>query len=470
LSINLADTFGRYVPMRFEHRLKPILSMADNILTGNDSNAASQRMALVTFIIRVASAVIAFVSQVLLARWMSSFEYGVFVAVWVAIIALGSLTSVGFPTSVIRFVAEYRQKNEIGYVHGVIRSSLAVAFLASTLLAGLGAAILYMRPDLIQNYYVIPAFLAAICLPMLALQGVLDGVARSFNWPKVAFLPTFIIRPLGILFVMFIAIFAGYPPTAETGMWAAIISTYCSSTFQFLVLFNKLGKVVEPAKPQYKTTNWIIIAFPVFLVEGFYVLVTSIDILFVGALMRPEDTAIYFASAKILALVHFVYFAVKAAVSHRYTAFHQAGNKEEFQTFVQKTVTWTFWPSLFIGLIMCVLGKFFLMLFGPEFVEGQILVWILVAGIVIRSSVGPAEALLVMAGRQKICAGAYAITLGVNVILNLTLIPTYGLIGAAIATTIAFGIESATLHIAAKRTLGIHAFIIPRKSQPGDAS
>lgn len=468
--MNLTDTVGRFVPMRFEPRFKPVLAMLDNILTGNDTNAASQRMALVTFIIRVASAVIAFVSQVLLARWMGSFEYGVFVAVWVAIIALGSLTSIGFPTSVIRFVAEYREKKQFGYVHGVIRSSLAIAFLASTILACIGTAILYQWPEIVKSYYVLPAFLAAICLPMLALQGVLDGVARSFNWPRVAFLPTYIMRPLGILFVMFTAILIGFPPTAETGMWAAIIATYCSSTVQFLLLFTKLNKTIEPAKPQHKVGSWIIIAFPVFLVEGFYVLVSSIDILFVGALMRPEDTAIYFASAKILALVHFVYFAVKAAVSHRYTAFHQAGDKQAFQSFVQKTVTWTFWPSLLIGLVMCVLGKFFLMLFGPEYVEGQVLLWILVAGIVIRSSVGPAEALLVMAGKQNICAGAYAVTLGVNVILNFILIPMYGLVGAAIATTIAFGIESLTLHMAARYTLGIHAFILPRQSKTGEAA
>jgi len=36
--------------------------------------------------------------------------------------------------------------------------------------------------------------------------------------------------------------------------------------------------------------------------------------------------------------------------------------------------------------------------------------------------------------------------------------------GAAIATSIALIFESASLHSAAKRTLGIHAFIIPRTS------
>ena len=40
-------------------------------------------MSVIAFPIRIVSAVIAFVSQVLLARWMGSFEYGIFVLVWV---------------------------------------------------------------------------------------------------------------------------------------------------------------------------------------------------------------------------------------------------------------------------------------------------------------------------------------------------------------------------------------------------
>ena len=56
------------------------------------------------------SAVIAFVSQVLLARWMGSFEYGIFVLVWTTMVIVGNLACLGFHTSVIRFIPEYREK------------------------------------------------------------------------------------------------------------------------------------------------------------------------------------------------------------------------------------------------------------------------------------------------------------------------------------------------------------------------
>src|SRR5436190_422486 len=51
---------------------------AETLLTGSGEGARSGRGALAAFIIRIASAFLAFLSQVLLARWMGAFEFGVF--------------------------------------------------------------------------------------------------------------------------------------------------------------------------------------------------------------------------------------------------------------------------------------------------------------------------------------------------------------------------------------------------------
>ena len=51
------------------------------------------RMSVIAFSIRIVSAVIAFISQVLMARWMGSFEYGIFVLVWTTMIIIGMKAS-----------------------------------------------------------------------------------------------------------------------------------------------------------------------------------------------------------------------------------------------------------------------------------------------------------------------------------------------------------------------------------------
>ncbi|MGI9353022.1 MAG: oligosaccharide flippase family protein [Rhizobiaceae bacterium] len=451
----------RLLPSALAERLGPAFEKADAIITGDSENAISQRMALSVFIIRVASAAIAFLSQVLLARWMGTFEYGIFVAVWAGVIIASSLTALGLPSAIVRFVAEYREQKKPGLVRGMIQGSMWLSILVATVAAAICAAALFYFPQVVTNYFVMPIYLAALCLPAFAIEGVNDSVARPFNWTRIAFLPTFIIRPLAILVIMGIAIMIGFEPTAVTAMWSAVIAIYSTSVFQFLLLITKLRNTLEPATSEYRFKYWLSIALPIFLVESFYVLVTQVDVLFVSWLTNPEDTAIYFAATKILALVHFVYFAVRATASHRFAAYNASGKIDEYREFVQKTVSWTFWPSLAIGLVMILLGKYLLMLFGPEFVSGESVLWILVTGIVVRASIGPAEALLVMSGKQNVCAVVYASALFVNVVLNMTLIPIYGMMGAAIATALALCFESLALHSLVRRKLGIHAFIIP---------
>lgn len=442
-------------------RANPHLARVDEIIGGESDSAVSGRIALFAFAIRILSAAIAYLSQVILVRWMGAFEYGVFIAVWVTAVILGGIACLGFQTGVIRFISEYRSRGEEEHLRGAIVGALAWSVLGATLIAVIGSLGIFYSGDLFSNYYLVPIYLAAICLPMLALQEVQDGVARAYNWAGIALAPTFILRPLLILLVMAIALMSGYAPDAPTAMIATIIAVYIASIGQFLLLYFRLKSALPSGPRRYLPTHWLTITIPIFMIEGFYNLLTNVDILFVSHFMEPEDVSVYFAAAKTLALVHFVYFAVKAAAAHRFSTYRTSGNQQRYEQFIVETVHWTFWPSMALALLMLVIGKYFLMLFDPSFVSGESVIWILTIGIIARSSVGPAESVLTMSGKQKACAFVYAATLLFNLILNWMLIPVYGLNGAAMATSSAMVFESMALYAASKRTLGLHIFIIP---------
>ncbi|MEM8652999.1 MAG: oligosaccharide flippase family protein [Pseudomonadota bacterium] len=463
MRIELEPIAERFLPSKYFGLLKPVLQRADEILTGQTDNARTQRIALIVFAIRIASAFITFVSQIILARWLGEFNYGVFVAVWVAVLIVTTISCIGFPSAVVRYIAEYQEKEEFGLMRGVIRASIGIVAVSATTISAFGFFVLYNYPQLLAEHFMIPALIGAIYLPMLALENVMGNIARAFNWPMTAYLPVFVFRPVGMLIVLGIALIAGFAADAETALWSTLIAAYTTTISKLIYIIYRLRKVIVPEKPEYKIKTWFLVAAPIFLVEGFYVLHTSIDVLFVSYLVNPEETAIYFASVKILALVHFVYFAVRSTAAPKYAALNTAGDMVKFQQFVQTSVSWTFCPTLFLALIVCVLGKFILMLFGDAFTAGYSIVWILALGIVLRSAVGPAESLLVMAGGQIACASIYAVTFSVNIALNLALIPIYGIEGAAIATACAFGFESLGLYVIANRLLGIHAFVIPRR-------
>ena len=62
-------------------------------LADGSHHRIAQRVAGAAFMIRVASAALIYTSQVLLARWMGSFEFGIYVYVWTWVLLLGSMTA-----------------------------------------------------------------------------------------------------------------------------------------------------------------------------------------------------------------------------------------------------------------------------------------------------------------------------------------------------------------------------------------
>lgn len=458
----------RFLPGPVATRLRPLLSRLDSLLftadeCGHAGNAG--RASLIAFAIRIASAAIALVSQVLMARWMGGFDYGIFVLVWTVMVMVGDMSCLGFRTSIIRFIPQYREQGRLPELRGVIQVARIFVLITSALAAGLAIAGIFLFSDAIESYYLLPFYLGLACLPAIALSDVLEGVARANGWPSLALGPVYILRPLLILVLMAGAVLAGFAPSATVAVICAVAGTLLATLYQLLMIMPPVMREVKAQKPRYRWREWIGVSLPIFLVDGFFFLHTNADILMIGWFMDPEDVAVYFAVLKLLALVHFVYFAVKAGVAQRYAQYAHSGQKDELASFARQTVSWTFWPSLAMAVILVVLGKPMLALFGPGFASGYPLLFPLMAGVVARAFVGPAESLLTMSGHQKACASVFALTLVLNLALNVTLIPFWGLWGAAFATTTAMLAEAMLLAFAVQRKLGI-VMIVPLGRMP----
>ncbi len=465
MRFSAATTAERFLPQRLALRARPLFDHIDAALFTADERGEAGRMSLIAFTVRVVSAVIAFVSQVMMARWMGPFEYGILVLVWVTMIIVGSLSCLGFHTSVIRFIPEYRARGRLAELRGILLASRLFVLAASTAIAGIGALGVWLFSSWIETYYVIPFFLGTICLPMLALTDLLQGVARAHSWALSALLPTYITRPLLILAFMAAALALGFPANASTAILASIAATYVTAVAQLAGITRRVDAGIPAGPRKIHLSQWIMVSLPIFLVESFFFLLTNADVLMVGFYLGPDDVAVYFATVKTLALVHFVYFAVKAGVAQRYAKFTH-GEPERLAAFARETVSWTFWPSLLMALVVLALGKPMLVLFGPEFDAGYPLLFVLLVGVVARAAVGPCESLLTMTGNQNVCAAVYAMTLALNIGLSVLLIPQFHLWGAALSTALAMVFEAGALSFTVWRRLDIvmAVFIPDRRS------
>lgn len=460
-----ATSAGRLRPQRLALWLRPLVDRIGRTLLDHGERGTASRMSLIAFAVRIFSAAIAFVSQVLLARWMGGFEYGIFVLVWTAMVIAGNISCLGFHTTVIRYIPEYREKGLMDELRGLLLTSRLFVLAVSTAIALVAMLAVWLMSGHIEPYYVVPFVLGLFCLPMIALSDLLQGFSRAHSWALSALVPIYITRPILILVFMGGALIAGFAPSAETALIAAIAATYVTTIVQLVSVTARVGRGIPAGGRKVRLKDWIVVSLPIFLVESFFFILTNADVLMVGAFMDPDDVAVYFATVKTLALVHFVYFAVKAGVAQRYAQYTHT-DRVRLAAFARETVAWTFWPSVAMGLAVLLLGEPMLRLFGPGFEAGYVLLFVLVPGVIARAAVGPCESLLTMSGNQNVCALVYALTLALNVGLNLLLIPHLGLWGAALATALAMVFEASALSFTAWRRLGIAMLIfVPAPSE-----
>jgi O-antigen/teichoic acid export membrane protein len=424
-----------------------------------DSRVA-QLVAGKVFLLRVASAMLALASQVLLARWMGRFEFGIYIYVWTWVLMIGALSDMGLSSAARRFIPEYTELKAIDRLRGFLAASRLLGFAIASAIAAVGALGVLLLSPWLDRFTVIPLYLACVTIPIYGVAQVQAGIAQAYDWPNLAFMPFYIWRQLAITVAMGAAWAFGAPTGAVTAMIVAVAVAWAVTIAQLFVLDRRLREKVPAGPRRYETKAWFATALPIFVVEGFYMLLTYVDILVLEQMRSPGEVAVYYAAARLLALVAFVYFAIASATTHKFTQYHVAGDKERLAKFFADTTRWTFWPSLAACVVILALGRPLLSLFGPNFTAGYGVMFILAIGMLSRAAVGPAERLLNMLGERKQCAGVYAAAFVINLTLCVLLIPHWGIAGAAAATATALAVESILLYRIAKRRLGFHVFIL----------
>jgi O-antigen/teichoic acid export membrane protein len=409
--------------------------------------------ALMAFAIRVVSAALAFISQILLARMLGSYHYGVFATVWVWVMVAGTLATLGFATSVIRYLPEYRENGDYERFRGFLHAGHAVSACVGALLAIAGIAFLMLQDGIVGPHFALPMLIALACLPAYALTEFQDGVGRSQGWIDLALGPPYVARPLLLLCALAVAIWAGWPREAMTAAMAALAACWIVAAGQHVMERRRLERGMPRGVRAYDMGPWLRLSLPLLMLEGFSLLLLNLDVLLLNLYVAPDQIGIYAAAVKTISLVGFVQFAVTAVAMPEFARLHARGDSRAMMAFWRKMRRWTFIPSAATAALLLLAGPLLLSLFGPEFPAAWPVMAVLSLGLLARALAGPAQSLLAVSGHQNTAAFILGATVLLNVVLNLVLIPRFGILGTGIAAAVAFAFEAAASAYAARRSL-----------------
>jgi O-antigen/teichoic acid export membrane protein len=440
-----------------------VIARLRSMFAGSGEASVTTRLAGTIFIIRVISAALAYVSQILLARWIGGSDYGVYVYVWTWVLLLGSMMDFGISASAQKIIPEYRAGGEHALLRGFLSGSRWMTFVVSAMVSVLLAGVVRSLSPWIDANAVTPLYIGCITLPAFVVANTQDGIARSHDWMRLGLMPQFIVRQSLIIGFTAGAFVLGFDLGATAAMLASAAAVWIAMIGQMMVLNRRLAGHIDPGLKAYDFRGWLAISLPILMVEGFYLLLSYTDVLVLQQFRSSEEVGVYFAVVKTLALVSFIHYAMSATTAHRFAEYHAIGDQARLSAYVAHAIKWTFWPSLAATILLLALGKPLLWLFGPQFVTGYDIMFIAAIGLVVRSAIGPVERLLNMLGHQHICALAYALAFVMNVVLCVALVPRFGGHGAAAATSISLVFETVLLFWIVRRRLGLHVLAFGKR-------
>jgi O-antigen/teichoic acid export membrane protein len=459
----VAVTDAQSAPASASGVIARLRARSRGLLGGSSEASVTRRLAGIIFIIRVASAALAYLSQILLARWMGGSEYGVYVYVWTWVLLLGSMMDFGMSASAQKIIPEYRTHGEHALLRGFLFGSRWMTLAVSTVVAALLAGLVKLLSPWINAGEIVPLYVGCLTLPAFVVANTQDGIARSHDWMRLGLMPQFVVRQVLIIGLTAGALALGLQLGATVAMLASAGAVWLAMVGQMIVLNRRLAGHIEPGSRAYDFRGWLAISLPILLVESFYLLLSYTDVLVLQQFRSSEEVGVYFAVVKTLALVSFIHYAMSATTAHRFAEYHALGDKPRLSAYVAHAIKWTFWPSLAATLLLLALGKPLLWLFGSQFVGGYDIMFIAAIGLVVRSAIGPVERLLNMLGHQHICALAYALAFVMNVVLCVILVPRFGGHGAAAATSISLAFETVLLFWIVRQRLGLHVLAFGKR-------
>jgi len=313
---------------------------------------------------------------------------------------------------------------------------------------------------LVEPHYLVPMLIGTACLPFAALLVQMESTARAFGTVHLAYAPNYIIRPHVVMAAIGTAVWLGATPTAEDALWSVFAACLLTVLGQALFMLRETRRHVRPVPAVYHTRAWAGISLTFLTIEGFRLVLENADVLLLGHLLEPHSVGIYYAAIRTGGLIAFIYFAVAALAVPRFAQIHSTGTREEMQHFVSGIIKLMFWPSLAAAASLAIVGPYALALFGAGFEEGYPVLLIVLAGLVLRSATGPVEFLLNMTGHQMDTVRVWGGAAVANIVLNLLLIPQFGMLGAAMATYGTTAAANLALCLVVKRRLQVNAIVL----------
>jgi O-antigen/teichoic acid export membrane protein len=397
------------------------------------------------------------IGDIFAARILGPGLFGLYSIGWTVIRILSLLVPLGLPNGVLRFIPRLLPRDKIA-VKSIIIYSIVVAIISgvlSAILIFISAG--WLAEDFYHKSGLVPVLqIFSLVLPFISLLSIASAITRSTQDMRYSVLFEDIGQPLMGL-VLLLTFFFIWGANVTLVIFSDLFSFLMASIIILWAVWRMFSAVLTRkgiGTDQLKEV--ITFSLPTALAATFSVFVFWADRLLVGYFLSPEKNGVYQAVSQLSVVFVLVIAAFNTIHTALFADLHAKNDLDQLQEVYRIGTKWGLYICLPIFLVLCILPREALeVLYGSEYVSGWLTLLILVVGQIVNVATGSVGALLSMAGFQRSWLAYSFIALLSNIIICSLLIPSLGIPGAAIGTSVSLSVMYVAGVIKARTTLGI---------------
>ncbi|WP_077619737.1 flippase [Bacillus sinesaloumensis] len=180
------------------------------------------------------------------------------------------------------------------------------------------------------------------------------------------------------------------------------------------------------------------------------------DIFIISFYINPAAVGIYTAAVSIAERLWIVSQAISSVLFPTVSSLESQDEKNHLTSILSRNVLWL---SIISGFIFFLLSDLVvLILFGEEYIESSLAIKLLLPGIVLFSVDRILSNDLAGRGKPEINMNVSIVTVVSNIVLNILLVPHYGIIGAAASTSVTYSLATVIKLFIFKKQTGVKIY------------
>lgn len=409
-----------------------------------------------SFIFKVSGTGAVFLFSVLLSRNFGADKAGLFFIVFSFNELLSMIARLGLPQSSIALVGKYYSDEDWSRAKGFIKYGFKYIATASTVV---GVLVFVFAPQIANFVFsderlVDILRISCLAIPPVALIRFVGCTLQGLHHiPR----SQFVLECSEHFFLLFIFFLFVSLDSIELAVMAYVASSWIALGVSLFILYKKTNFMrsyisVFSKKDTFKT------AMPLLWTNVLMIINSRAGVFALGIMSTPYNVGIYNVSFKISLLSNFILMSVVAVCAPKFSSLYRKGEYDNIRVLLKNSTRLIIILTIPAIMPIVFFPEFFLSLFGTDFSNGGNILIILILGQCFNIATGPVGTLLAMTGYEKDLRNVYIFSTPVNIILQILLVPLYGALGGAIATTTFVAILNVWVLVVVKRKLKMTVF------------